>query len=552
MNFICIKYSGLKFNYIFETNDFIFIPKDNMNIRDLNNVLIDEFFSCKYDESAQFYILCKKQIDFNPSLDDISDDLLYEFRFIEAIIGLLFSNRLVEDSIIVVKKENEKYETLKIFKNISRKEYDTNPILVWKNYIITERLKDIINGVFSILKSVDDPKAFSLKYFFCFDMYLKGKFNESILLTISYLWISLEILATITIINILKSDRHLFPSDYIDDIREIVKFKALQVIPEDEVRCWNKLKEEFADHIKHKINTHLPIRQKVIKVAEEYLDIEELKTLFKSPEEFDNHNDYELYEEKIRDFRQFQDNLTLKNIIDDFNTHRNALFHGGGLPEIDNIFERQKDYFCLLIERLFFKILSLDLVKFKIWGYLSQYLWIDVGEVEDSDYFSNYSHYVTNYIIKTFMFPLNREFRQIFEESRDRVIENFYTNREDLFYLIDNLNNLQNRINSIIRNPIELLLINNENAIRQEFELNNINRRELSFFINTESSVLSLLFKAFMEKEVFMVENRNKEGFLMSFRGFIEHAEFLGGPEMQLNFIIIPEYICFYINNINR
>ena len=94
MNFICIKYSGLKFNYIFETNDFIFIPKDNMNRRDLNNVLIDGFFSCKYDESAQFYILCKKQIDFNPNFDDISDDLLYEFRFIEAIMVYCFQTVL--------------------------------------------------------------------------------------------------------------------------------------------------------------------------------------------------------------------------------------------------------------------------------------------------------------------------------------------------------------------------------------------------------------------------------------------------------------------------
>ena len=61
MNFLCVKYSGLKFNYIFETNDFIFFPKDKMERENINNVLIDEFFSCKYDESAHFYVLCKKQ-----------------------------------------------------------------------------------------------------------------------------------------------------------------------------------------------------------------------------------------------------------------------------------------------------------------------------------------------------------------------------------------------------------------------------------------------------------------------------------------------------------
>ncbi len=61
MNFLCVKYSGLKFNYIFETNVFIFFPKDKMERENINNVLIDEFFSCKYDESAHFYVLCKKQ-----------------------------------------------------------------------------------------------------------------------------------------------------------------------------------------------------------------------------------------------------------------------------------------------------------------------------------------------------------------------------------------------------------------------------------------------------------------------------------------------------------
>lgn len=182
-----------------------------MERRDINLVLINEFFSCKYDESAQFYVLCKKQIDFNPNLNDVTDDLLYKFRFLEAIIGLLFSNRLVEDSIIVFKNEDERYETLKIFKNINREKYEINPILIWKNYILTVRLKDIINDAFSILESINDPKAFSLKYFFCFDMYLKGKYTDHILTTISYLWISLEVLATITIINILNSNprRHI-------------------------------------------------------------------------------------------------------------------------------------------------------------------------------------------------------------------------------------------------------------------------------------------------------------------------------------------------------
>ncbi len=182
----------------------------------------------------------------------------------------------------------------------------------------------------------------------------------------------IEIPKPTPLIELSTTDKHLFPRNYVDDIQDSVKSKVLEIIPEDEVRCWSKLKERFADHIKHKINTHLPIRQKVIKVAEEYLDIEDIKTSFKSPDEFKNPNDYEIYEEKFKDFRHFQDNLSLKNIIDNFNAYRNAIFHGGGLPERDNIFERQKDYFCLLIEQLFFKILNLDLVKFKSWGYFNQ------------------------------------------------------------------------------------------------------------------------------------------------------------------------------------
>lgn len=546
MNFLCVKYSGLKFNYIFETNDFIFIPKDLMEGRNLNMVMIDEFFSCRYDESAQFFVLCKKIIDINTTIEDITDDMLFKFRLLESIIGLLFSNRLIEDSIIIFKKENERYETLKIFKNIYREKYEINPILIWKNYILTVRLKDILNDAFSMIESISDPKAFLLKYFFCIDMYLKGKYSDQILTTISHLWISLEVLATITIIHVLKSDKNLFPPNYVDNIKGVVESCAMQ-IPEDEITCWDKLKEGFVNHIKNKINTLLPIGQKVVKIAEEYLNIQDIRSPFKSPEDFNHPEEYITYMEKIRDFKHFQDNLTLKKIVNNFSDYRNALFHGGGLPDMDGIFERQKNYFCLLIERLFFKVLRLNLVKFHKWGYFKQYLWTDIGTVEASDYFSNYTHYSINYILETYMRPLNPEFRLSYEEMRDQVINNFYNNREDLFFLIDELNQKIDRINTILREHIELSFINNETALNVEFELERIKGRELSFIISSEPSVFSQLFTAFMEKKECMVENTIDEDILIRFKGFIEYAEYKNRTETQLEFIIKPEYISFDI-----
>lgn len=264
-----------------------------------------------------------------------------------------------------------------------------------------------------------------------------------------------------------------------------------------------------------------------------------------SPDEFDNLEDYEIYEEKIRDFRQFQDNLTLKLIIDKFNDHRNALFHGGGLPEMDGIFERQKDYFCLLIERLFFKVLSLDLVKFHKWGYLNQYIWIEIGEVTESDYLSKYSSCTYTYLIEAYMNPLNREYRLTFDEIKDQVINNFYNQREDIFYLIDELNQKHDIINLLLRNPIELSFINNEAVLSVEFELDGINGRELSFIISSESSVFSQLFTIFMEKKECIVEKTIEEDLLIRFKGFIEYAEYINRTDTQLEFIIKSEYIYF-------
>ncbi len=147
MKFICIKYSGLKFNYPFETKNFIFILDEKMVNVDLREIKIEDFFSCKYDKSAHFYVLAKESMSSLPSLDDLSDELLHNFKFLKAIIGLLFSNRIIKKYIIFLEKKKGKYEILRIFKNLSNEKYEMNPTLIFNNYIITERLKNIINRI---------------------------------------------------------------------------------------------------------------------------------------------------------------------------------------------------------------------------------------------------------------------------------------------------------------------------------------------------------------------------------------------------------------------
>jgi len=132
-----------------------------------------------------------------------------------------------------------------------------------------------------------------------------------------------------------------------------------------------KEKDKFPDHMKNKINNFLPIFQKCVMVADEYLDINDIKVKFKRETVFKDSAEYQKYINTIRDFKDYQDKLTIKNIIDNFYTYRNKLFHSGKISDKWTLkTDRYDANFIKIVEQLFFRSLGLDMIYFYQMGYL--------------------------------------------------------------------------------------------------------------------------------------------------------------------------------------
>jgi len=116
MTSLCIKYSGLKFNYIFETDDFVFIPMKELEDSEKDRLELEEIFSCEYDKSSNFYVLLKEPDEHNFTLEKFSEKQLYQFKLLESILNLLFSNYLKRDCIFVLEKKDSVFKVIKLFK----------------------------------------------------------------------------------------------------------------------------------------------------------------------------------------------------------------------------------------------------------------------------------------------------------------------------------------------------------------------------------------------------------------------------------------------------
>ena len=185
--------------------DFIFIPIKKVEEQEKYKLELEEIFSCSYDKSSNFFVLLKEPVEFDPSIEDFSEEYLYKFKLLESILNLLFSNSLKRDSIFMLEKEDSKFNIKKIFKNLSKSVIENNPPLLWNNKIIINYLQELIDIAFKKFKTIAKKENFALRYAFCVDMYLRGKFGDNRLRYISDLWISLEVLSVITIMNILHS-----------------------------------------------------------------------------------------------------------------------------------------------------------------------------------------------------------------------------------------------------------------------------------------------------------------------------------------------------------
>ena len=543
MTSICIKYSGLKFNYIFETKNFIFIPIKEEEEGDISE--IEEIFSCKYDKSSSFYVLLEEAGEIDFIIEEFSEENLYKFKLLEAILNLLFSNYMKRDCIFILEKVSSEFTVKKIFKNLSKDIATDNPTLLWKNQIIIKFLQELINVGFDKFKAIDQKDDFALRFFFCVDMYLRGKFEENRLRYISDLWISLEILSVITISHILYSHESFKVENFFDELKESVKEYSSK-IPEEEIDCWPKMKDKFPEHMKNKINEFLPIFQKCVMVAEEYIDINDIKVEIKEESDFEDSAEYLKYINPRKDFKDYQDKLTIKNIINNFYEYRNMLFHGGKILDRWTLkSDRHKAIFIKLLEQLFFRVMGLDMISFYQMGYPHQKIFgipKDAGTIMD---LGNLSHNTDAYIHKYCIETLITDFKIHFQDLK--IARENYINKKHRFDpLRSQLNSCMNEVLTFLKDnhPIQLVI---EGRIYDHLmNYPDIKDRKIDLILTFSSGI----YDDVCNKKRAIIKNQDITTITTTLVGMFDDDNIRYGRNMSfvVPFLINPPYISFEFN----
>jgi len=535
MRFICIKYSGLQFNYIFETNSFVFIPRKEVGDRAIFDA---DFFSCNFEMDSEFYVLLKEPIDIDITIEDFSEKYLNIFKLLEALLNLLFSNYFTRDYVFILEKENSSCTIQKAFKHLSTKSNKINRPLLWKDAIFTKFLQEIIDKAFERYNSITQKENFAQKYAFSVDMYLSGKFGENRLRNVSDLWISLEALSEITISHILHSHGAFQVDDFFKEVQNMVKDHATNVPPEN-IDCWSPFKVDFSDHIKNKINNYLPIFQKCVKVAEYYLNIDNIKI-----ELPDLTNSSRSQEEKniIREFREFQEWMDIKKILRKIYEERNALFHRGEINEKWSLkFDRIKSNFIKILEQLLFQVLDLDTVKFYQMGYPYQNVFglpIKEGEFNDIGDISQLSFM---YMHKEYIEPLHPDYKNPFDYGPVR--EEYINKRHKLSPSRTDLNTSEDRILTFLNKSHPIKFLSDSLISNDSLNYSIIKDKIFSFELDSNINIYS------WDKIQVTIRNKDITDISSTFLGMFNISEVRhGGDLIIVPFKINPPYISFRFN----
>jgi len=549
MSFLCLKYSGLKFNFIFETNEFIFIPEKDFNNTEEDFISLEDFFALEYEKNSNFYVLSKIPNHFNLSLLKFSEEVLYRFKFLEAIIALLFSNFPRRKLIFILNKGEMEYKIKKVFKKVPDKTQYYSKSLIWKNKIIVNPLIIIIEDAFKKLEEIDkihpdDPekkKDFALRYYFCIDMYLRGKFGENLLRTISDLWISLEVLSTITISRILHPHEFFKVKGFYSKLKKVVKaFSSL--ISEDKIDCWNKLKGDFPEHMVNKINNYLPINQKIPTLSKNYLSDDDIKVKLPQKENFQEDTKYQEYLEASKEFRKYQEKITVEKIIKFFYNLRNKLFHSGKLNKNWSIeFDRYESNFIKILEQLFIKILDIKNVIFYQFGYPSQKILINLENKKSIKDFSKYYHSQIMFIRNHYILPLEG----ISGINYPKIKRHYIDRRKDLFSLRIQLNNRSEEINVFIKGTHIVEIKYKDNKFHCSLNLQDIKSKRFLFFLAKECNDFNGIYNLMQNFRDVIIKIKAKEKIKVKFQGiFNDLPDFVrGGVNSPL--FMNPDYISF-------
>ena len=529
MKFLCIKYSGLRFYFIFETKDFVFIPVKEVEDKEKDTLDIEEIFSCSFDKNSSFYVLLKDPVDFDLTIEDFSEDNLYKFKLLEAILNLIFSNYLNRECIFILERSDSECVVKKFFKKLSKEVIENNPTLLWKNNIILKYLQELIDAGFDKFRSIGESKDFAMRYSFCINMYLRGKFGENRLRINSDLWISLEILSVITISHILHSHELFKVDNFYEELKEIIKDYSSRISKEN-IDCWGEMKDKFPEHIKNKINRYLPIIQKCLKVAEEYVDINDIKVKLK-----DNL-------EGIKEFKDYQDSITIKKIIKKLYQFRNDLFHSGKISDRWTLeSDRYEANFIKILEQLFFKVLDIDMIYFYQMGYPHQKIFGFPNEEMD---LLNLSNKVWNYIHTHYIIPKKKDFKIQFNDL-EIARENYIDNKHKLDPLRTQLNSYLNKIFEFLNDTHPVELVVDGTSIDHSMNYKDIDDHNILLTLSQSSGIYGIIYN----KKRVVIKNRDNANIITKFVGMFNEDDIRYGHSiLVVPFLINPPYISFEFN----
>ncbi len=495
-------------------------------------------FSCSFETKSEFYVVLKEPFDIDLTIETFSEEYFSKFKLLEALLNLLFSNYFTRDYIFILEKENSSCTVQKAFKSLSTKNNKINRPLLWKDTIFTKFLQVIVEKAFKRYNSITKKEDFVQRYAFSVDMYLSGKFGENRLRNVSDLWISLEVLSDITISNILHSHGTFRVKKFFKEVQDMVDGYAAN-IPLENINCWPPLKEKFSDHIKNKITEYLPIFQKCVKVAEQYLDIDNIK--IELPDLINSSISQE-EQDIIREFHIFQEWMTIKKVLKKIYDERNALFHRGKISEKWSLkFDRIKSNFIKILEQLLFQVLDLNMVKFYQMGYPYQNVFglpIHEGEFNDLGDISQLSFL---YMHKEYIEPLHPDYKNSFDYSP--VKEKYISKKHEMNPFRAHLNGSEAHILTFLNNSHPIKLLSDSYSFNDSLNYEIIKDRIFSFELNSKSNIYTC------DKRQVIIKNQDTTGISSLFLGMFNLSKVRHSAHLIIApFKINPPYISFKFN----
>ncbi len=473
-------------------------------------------------------MLLKDPVDFDLTIEDFLEENLCKFNLLEAILNLIFSNYLNRECIFILERSDSECAVKKVFQKLSKKVMENNPTLLWKNNIIIKYLQELIDAGFDKFRSIGESKDFAMRYSFCIDMYLRGKFGENRLRINSDLWISLEVLSVITISYILHSHELFKVDNFYKELKEIVEEYSSRISREN-IDCWGEMKDKFPEHMKNKINKYLPIIQKCLKVAVEYVDINDIKVKFKDDLE------------GIGEFKDYQDKLTIKKIIKKLYQFRNDLFHNGKISDRWTLeTDRYEANFTKILEQSFFKVLGMDMICFYQMGYPHQKVFGFPNEELD---LVNLSNKVLNYIHTHYIIPTKKKFKKQFNDL-EIARENYLDNKHKLDQLRSQLNSFVFKIIEFLNSihPVELVIDETHYDLSMNYK--DINDQTILLTFNYDSGIYGAIY----DKKRVTIKNRDVISIITKIVGMFDDDDVRNGISILVPFLINPPYISFEFN----